>query len=282
MRYNTLMDLMNVNELRTAMQIAGVRARKSLGQHFLVDRPSLEAVMGAAKLTKNDTVLEIGPGLGVMTTPLAKMVKRVVAVETDRVLAELLAHDAPPNLDVVHEDIMRFNLSSLPSEYKVVANIPYYLTSSIIRVLLEADNQPRCLVLLVQKEVAERIVAKPGQMSILALSVQYYGRPEVLQTVDRHRFWPAPKVDSAILRVEVYHQPAFKADRSKLFRLIKAGFGEKRKMLRNSLAGGLNTEPALAEKLIRQAGLVESARAQELDLEAWQRLYQAAAKYELL
>jgi 16S rRNA (adenine1518-N6/adenine1519-N6)-dimethyltransferase len=275
------MDLTRAEDVRTALKLAGIRPNKGLGQHFLVDRPSLEAIMDAAAVTKADTVLEIGPGLGVMTRPLTVLAGRVVAVETDRVLAEILTRDAPANLQVVEEDILTFDVSSLPAGYKAIANIPYYLTSKIFRLLIESPTPPSVMSVLIQKEVAERIVAKPGQLSILALSVQYYGHPEIVRIVERHKFWPAPAVDSAVLRVTLTG-PAFPADPTKLFRLIKAGYGEKRKQLKNALAGSLNLSSGFAIQLIADAKLVPTARAQELDLKAWQRLYKLAEKHQLL
>lgn len=276
------MDLTNLNDLRLAMQLAGLKASKGLGQHFLVDRPSLDAVMAAGELTSDDTVLEVGPGLGTMTIPLAQAVGQVVAVEQDPALAQLLERDRPTNLRVIAGDIMQFDLGMLPHGYKVVANIPYYLTSGLLRRLLEAENHPRLLALLIQKEVAQRVAAEPGKMSILAVSVQYYGQPEVVQIVPRQLFWPSPQVDSAILQVRVSDQPAFEADRDKLFRLVKAGFGERRKMLKNSLAGGLNMSMELAGQLIESADISPTARAQELSLADWEQLYRAAVAAELI
>jgi 16S rRNA (adenine1518-N6/adenine1519-N6)-dimethyltransferase len=275
------MDLSRVEDVRTALKLAGVKPNKGLGQHFLVDRSSLEGIMAAAEPGPPDTVLEIGPGLGVMTRPLTRLAGQVVAVETDPILAELLRRDAPANLTVVQEDILRFNLSELPAGYKVIANIPYYLTSKIFRLLLESANPPTIMSVLIQREVAERITASPGRMSVLALSVQYYGQPDIVAVVERHKFWPAPEVDSAVLRVRLTGS-AFPADTGKLFRLIKAGFGEKRKQLKNALAGGLNISLDIATGLVKSAGLEPTARAQELGLADWQRLYQAALKLELL
>jgi 16S rRNA (adenine1518-N6/adenine1519-N6)-dimethyltransferase len=275
------MDLSRVEDVRTALRLAGIKPNKGLGQHFLVDKPSLEAIMDAASVTSTDTVLEIGPGLGVMTRPLAEQAGQVVAVETDHVLADILRRDAPHNLEVVEQDILHFDLKQLPAGYKAIANIPYYLTSKIFRLLIESPNPPSMMSVLIQKEVAERITSKPGQMSILALSVQYYGTAEITRIVERHKFWPAPKVDSAVLRVTLTG-PAFPADPSKLFRLIKAGFGEKRKQLKNSLAGGLNLSSELAIVLVAEAKLAPTARAQELDLKSWRRLYDVALKHDLL
>jgi len=208
-----------------------------------------------------------------MTRPLAERAGQLVAVETDRILAELLRRDAPDNLAVVEADILDYDFSTLPPGYKVIANIPYYLTSKIFRLLLENPTPPSVMSLLIQKEVAERVVALPGKLSILALSVQYYAQPSIVGIVERHKFWPAPAVDSAVLRVVLRERPAFEADVSELFRLIKAGFGEKRKQLKNSLAGGLNLSSELAIRLIEEAGLAPTARAQELSLDDWERLY---------
>lgn len=271
------MDLTNIKDLKLALKISGHSANKGLGQHFLVDKESLEKVIEAGDLDLTDTVVEIGPGLGVLTTPLTEKVFKVLAVELDDKLAALLLNDKPENLEVIKQDIMSLNLSELPEKYKVVANIPYYLTSAIFRLFLSSENRPTLMSVLIQKEVAERITAKPGSMSILALSVQYYGRPEYVCTVEKSKFWPEPKVDSAVLKVEVYDQPAFEADHQKLFRLIKAGFGEKRKMLKNSLSGGLSLNATEVIQLIEDAKLPPTSRAQELSLEDWERLYRLAA-----
>ena len=276
------MDLTRVEDLRTALRLAGIRPNKGLGQHFLIDRQALETIMEAAVPGPTDTVLEIGPGLGVMTRPLAERVGKLVAVETDQILAELLRRDAPDNLEVIEADVLKFDFTTLPIGYKVVANIPYYLTSQLFRLLLESPNPPSVMSLLIQKEVAERIVARPGRLNILALSVQYYAEAEIIDEVERHKFWPAPAVDSAILRVIRRAQPAFKADASELFRLIKAGFGEKRKQLKNSLSGGLNLTTDLAISLLDEAKLAPMARAQELSLGDWERLYRVAVRHEIV
>lgn len=264
------------------MQLAGLKASKNLGQHFLIDRDSLESIIAAGELRSTDTVLEIGPGLGVMTGPLTRLVKDVVAVEADETLAEILMREKVSNLKVITQDIRHFDLTSLPKGYKVVANIPYYVTSPIFRLLLSSDNRPGMMSLLIQKEVAERITARPGQMSVLALSVQYYGEPTLIQVVERYKFWPAPKVDSAVLQVRVFDTPVFPSSPDKLFRLIKAGFGEKRKMLKNSLAGGLNITMDLAIMLLERANLPLGIRAQELTIKDWEKLYRGCMDHGLL
>lgn len=267
------MDLSNIKDLKVAMQLAGIKANKGLGQHFLIDAESVDAIIDAAEITSNDTVLEVGPGLGVMTDQLAKTNAQIVAVETDGNLVELLNRRLPDNVRVEEADIMKFNLADLPTDYKVVANVPYYITSPIIRLLMESKNPPVYSVLLIQKEVAERIAAGPGDMSILALSVQYYADVELIVDVPRDRFYPEPNVDSTVIKLTRKARPAFEADTAKLFRLIKAGFGEKRKQLRNSLSGGLQMTTEQSAELIEQAGLIETARAQELSLDQWKALY---------
>ena len=275
------MDLSHVEDVRTALKLAGIKPNKSLGQHFLVDAGSLDAIVDAADPQPGDTVLEIGPGLGTMTRPLTNRVARVIAVETDPVLTDLLRRDAPGNLQVVESDILRFDLSSLPHGYKVIANLPYYLTSKIFRLLIDSPNPPSAMSVLIQKEVAERITAGPGKLSILALSIQFWGTPKIVAQVERHKFWPAPAVDSAVLQV-VLTGPAFDADPDRLFRLIKAGFGEKRKQLKNALAGGLNCSVERAVELIKLAKLAPTARAQELDLADWERLYRQTVAADLV
>ena len=276
------MDLTNVDDLKVAMQLAGLKASKGLGQHFLVDRASLEAVMRAGELETEDVVLEIGPGLGVMTFPLVRKVSRVIAIEVDRFLAAMLQKDRPANLEVRQEDVLELDIDTLPVGYKVIANIPYYLTSKIFRMFLESSNSPKIMSVLIQKEVAQRIAAKPGQMSVLAFSVQYFGEPRVICLVEKHKFWPSPKVDSAVLQVKVYENPAFPADQKRLFRLIKAGFGEKRKMLKNSLAGGLNVSMQLVETVISDSAISPTARAQELSLVDWHRLYDICVERDII
>lgn len=276
------MDLTNKEDLLVAMRLAGIKPKKGLGQHFLVDRDALMAIIKAADIQPDDVVLEIGPGLGVMTTLLVKQAKRVVAVEADETLAALLARDHPANLVVASDDIMQFDLSQVGSPYKVVANLPYYITSKILRMLLESATPPTRLSVLVQKEVAERIVAQPGAMSLLSLSVQYYAEARIEGVVERYKFWPAPEVDSAILALNLRSQPLFEADTAALFRLMKAGFGEKRKQLKNSLAGGLNTSVDFAVALLAAAKINPMARAQELSLKDWQRLYQQAVREGIL
>jgi len=248
-------------------------AKKSLGQHWLFDEPTLQKVIEAGEVSGDDTVLEVGPGLGTLTDLLLQKAKKVIAVEADGDLIEGLKKINNSKLQLEYADIMKYDLRVFPKGYKVVANIPYYLTSNLLRMLLESPNPPSLAALLVQKEVAERVTAKPGQMSVLAFSVQYYAKPTVRGFVAKELFEPAPKVDSAILQIRVRSKPCFEADKNKLFRLVKAGFGERRKQLRNSLAGGLQLTTEEISSILRAMDIDSNARAQELTMEQWQALY---------
>jgi len=255
----------------------GLRPDKSLGQNFLIDEAALLRVVDAAGIEADDDVLEIGPGLGGLTRHLAGRARQVVAVEVDGdllpPLREVLA--SHPNVRLVHGDILALDPAEWLASpgYLVVANIPYYITSALIRHLLEARTRPRRLVLTVQREVAERITASPGEMSLLALSVQLYGQPRVVAHIPAEAFYPAPKVDSAIIRTDLYPAPIIPETHIPgFFRLAKAGFSQKRKTLRNALSGGLACEPAQAEQLLRAAGLDPQRRAETLSLVEWGKL----------
>jgi 16S rRNA (adenine1518-N6/adenine1519-N6)-dimethyltransferase len=255
----------------------GLRPDKGLGQNFLIDEAALLRVVDAAGIEGGDDILEIGPGLGGLTRHLASRAFRVVAVELDGdllpPLREVLASYS--NVRLVHGDILALDPAEWMASpgYLVVANIPYYITSALIRHLLEARIRPRRLVLTVQREVAERITAAPGEMSLLALSVQLYGQPRVVAHIPAGAFYPAPKVDSAILRTDLYPTPIIPDSHIPgFFRLAKAGFSQKRKTLRNALSAGLACEPAQAEQFLRAAGIDPQRRAETLSLEEWGQL----------
>lgn len=252
--------------------------KKSLGQHWLRDRETLAYIADCAELNETDTVLEIGPGLGTLTSELLRRSGKVVAVEFDEDLARKLPAQFPgKNLEVVRSDILAFDLSALPEGYKVVANVPYYITSKIIQLLMTAQNKPSVAVLLVQKEVAERLAAEPGDMSILAVSAQVFAEVELGDVVPAELFTPPPKVDSAVVTLKTRKTPFF-ADVSEkeFFRVVKAGFSAKRKMLRSSLSGGLGVSKEEAEALLQKAAVNPDARAESLSLGDWVKLARAA------
>jgi len=255
----------------------GLRAHKGLGQNFLQDPLALEKIVSAAEIQPTDTVLEIGPGLGSLTRYLAVSGKEVIAVELDpNLLPPLKAVLAPyQNVRFVQGDILELSLKDLVTErnYLVVANIPYYITSAVIRHLLENDVKPRRIVLTVQREVAQRICASPGDMSLLALSVQLYGKPRIAARIPAGAFFPAPNVDSAVLSVDIYPSPLIKPELlDAFFQLIKAGFSQKRKTLRNALSAGLHISPAEAADLLTRANINPQRRAETLSLEEWESL----------
>lgn len=253
------------------------KTKKSLGQHWLKDEASLAAMCDAAQVGLDDTVLEIGPGPGTLTAELVESAKEVIAVEFDEILARDLPKRVPAdNLRVVRQDILTFDLTSLPPNYKVVANIPYYLTSSLLRVLCESSNHFSIAALLVQKEVAERVCAKPGDMSLLSVSVQFYCEARLGEVVPARLFTPPPKVDSQILRLHYRQAQLFpEIDKRQFFRIVKAGFSQRRKTLLNSLGAGLHLSREQTLALLQKAGIAPNVRAQNLSLDNWYALYQA-------
>jgi 16S rRNA (adenine1518-N6/adenine1519-N6)-dimethyltransferase len=309
------MDLLN--QTKELCKIYNIHPARSKGQNFLIKEEIYDKIVAAADLKKDDTVLEVGPGLGFLTAKLAEKAGRVVAVELDDKLAELLKiatnTQGVKNIEIINKNILELGIMNnelwnkdlknkihnslfiIHDSYKIVANIPYNISSLLLRKFLSAEHKPSLMVLMLQKEVAERICAKPrtfgaesfqchdttapkvrgkaGEMSLLAVSVQFYSRPEIIQTVSKNNFWPEPKVDSAIIRLTP-HTPLIKgAPEKEFFRLVKIGFSAKRKMLKNNLANGLHITNEEAEKKLKKAGFNEKIRAQELSVEDWIKLF---------
>lgn len=252
-------------------------ANKNLGQHWLTDLPTLDYICEFANLSQKDTVLEVGPGLGTLTERLSQKVNKVIAVEYDQKLAlDLAAKYANTNVQVIPDDIMQFDLDTLPKNYKLVANIPYYLTSNLLRRVLESKNPPATSVLLVQKEVAERIAAAPGDTSLLSVSVQFYCEVELGDKVHAQMFTPPPKVDSQVIKLTYRQKPLFSdVVTNEFFGLVRAGFSERRKKLGNSLGRGLAAGKAQIEAMLIEAGVSPDLRAQELTMQDWHELYKA-------
>jgi 16S rRNA (adenine1518-N6/adenine1519-N6)-dimethyltransferase len=254
-----------------------LRADKSLGQNFLQDHSALERIALAAEIQADDSVLEIGPGLGSLTRYLAVSAHEVIAVELDGEILPALQAILNPyeNVRVVHGDILKSKISELihTPDYLVVANIPYYITSAVIRHLLENEAKPRRVVLTTQKEVAERICAEAGDLSLLALSVQVYGKPSLVAKIPAGAFHPAPKIDSAILRIDIYKEPLIPHESLKtFFKFIKAGFSQKRKTLRNALSSGLHITTKESEAMLTSSGIDFMRRAETLSIEEWKKL----------
>jgi 16S rRNA (adenine1518-N6/adenine1519-N6)-dimethyltransferase len=268
-----------LTQTRRLLRQFDLRARKGLGQHFLIDGEVLKRITAAAELAPTDVIVEVGPGLGVLTRELAQKAARVIAIELDNKLAAALKQTLAPfnNVTIINDDVLKIEPADLVTEpatgYKVVANLPYYITSPVLRHFLEASAKPRLMILMVQKEVAEAIVAKPGEMSLLSVSVQFYGEPRIISRVPAECFYPAPKVDSAILRINLYPQPRVAVDEASFFELVRAGFSTPRKQIANSLAQGLGVLKSDALSLLEAAGIVSQRRAETLTLEEWARLF---------
>ena len=265
---------LNVVEL---LKSHGIQPDKRLGQNFLIDPMYLHKVADAGNISKDDTVLEIGAGLGSLTRLLGLQAREVFAVELDADLIPILNQVTFqfPNIHIIHKDILQFDPAELTTStgYLVVANIPYYITSNLFRHLLTGTTRPRRIVLTVQREVAERICAQPNKLSLLGLSVQVFGHPVILSRVPAGAFYPVPKVDSAIIRIEMYSAPIIPADQlDTFFQIAKAGFSQKRKMLRNSLSAGLRQDRSTIEDLLFEADIEPQRRAQTLTLDEWKSL----------
>lgn len=265
--------------IKNLLRQLNIKPKKFLGQNFLVDERVLEKIIAAADLSKNDVVLEIGPGLGILTERLTQKAKLIMAVEKDKNLADFLREKFKDkeNLKIVQGDILKFKPQDFelqPFGYKVAANIPYYLTSRLMRILLESKQKPSKIVLLVQKEVALRICAKKEEHSLLSLSVQYYGQPEIQGYVSKNAFYPKPKVDSAILKIEVFKKPPhYVKDERTFFKIMHAAFQTKRKQLKNSLARNLKIPKAEMEKYLSLSQINERSRPQDLGLSEFKNIY---------
>jgi len=273
-------------ETKQLLRRFDLRARKRLGQRFLIDGDVLQRILSAAELTADDIVLEVGPGLGILTRELAQRARRVIAIELDDKLSNFLKQElvSSPNVMIINEDILKIEPATLlarPERYKVVANLPYYITSPVLRHFLEATLKPDLMVVMVQKEVAEAIVAGPGKRSLLSISVQFYGRPTIIGKVPANSFYPAPEVDSAILRIDLYPKPGGAVDDTEgFFGTVRAGFASPRKQLANSLAQGLGWPKADVLSVLAEASIAPQRRAETLTLEEWAQLRQAYAQWQ--
>jgi 16S rRNA (adenine1518-N6/adenine1519-N6)-dimethyltransferase len=276
-------------QVKNLLRQSGLKARKSLGQHFLVDEAVLNTIVEAAELSPEDTVVEVGPGLGILTVELARHAGNIIAVELDTKLASLLQRRlaSQSNLSVINADILKVTPSQLlagKSKYKVVANLPYYITSPVLRYFMEATSKPSLMVVMVQQEVGEAIVAASGKMSLLAVSLQVYSKARIISHVPSQCFYPQPKVDSVVVRFDLLPEPAVKvADMNGFFEVVKGGFSSPRKQLHNSLAHGMGMKPAEVASLLEKANIDPKRRAETLSLEEWAKLYKAleTAKVEM-
>ena len=270
------MNLLSI--IKKEQNILGIKPKKSLGQNFLVNKNVYQKIITALEIKKGDKIIEIGPGLGTLTSFLAESRAKVIAVEKDHKLVDYLKNKFAnqKNVTIIEDDILRFdpkNYKLKAISYKLVGNIPYYLTSHLLRLIFEKWPCPKTVVLTLQKEVAQRIVAKPPNMSLLAVSVQYYSKPEIIDYIPRRSFYPAPEVDSAIIKLVPREQfVTYRENTKNFFRIVRAGFSGKRKQLINSLARGLKIKKDTIESKLKAAGVDPRRRAETLTLEEWQKI----------
>ncbi len=278
-----------LSRTKSMLRLAGLQAKKGLGQHFLVDGAYLKYILEAAELDKEDIVIEVGPGLGVLTGELAERAGWVVAIEKDDNMADLLKNTlvSHHNVIIINQDILKVEPEVILYEhfpnrqsrqYRVVANLPYYITSPILRHFLEGSIKPRSMVVMVQKEVARQITARPGDMSLLSIAVQLYGLPKIVKYVPARAFYPAPEVDSAILKIDVYPSPIVDVETNSFFEIARAGFSAARKQIANSLTHGLKLPKIEVLSTLEKAGIDSRRRAETLSMEEWGRLWREYKK----
>jgi len=276
-------DLTNIRELRNFLYAHHIRPNKAFGQNFIVDHSILLRIVEAAEIHVDDQVLELGAGTGVLTRELAKHARRVVAVELEREMLSLLVKTTRnyTNVELLERNLLYVDPTEVfgSEPYKLVANLPYYITAPTFRHFLESANPPRLFVVMVQYEVAQRIVAGPCDMSLLGVSIQFYGRPSIIEYVPARAFYPAPKVDSAILRIDLKDEvPLTPGQRDSFFRLVQAGFSQRRKQVHNSLTHGLHRKNVEVQAGLLAANIDPSRRAETLSIEDWLRLWHEMEK----
>ena len=268
-----------LHELKEILKQHDLWAKKGLGQNFLVDEKVLDKIVKAADLKPSDNVIEVGPGTGFLTEKLLDRVKHVTSVELDRGMIGILEDrfKGVKNLDLVNADILKYDMShgarvTAHDKYKVVANIPYYITSPLIKHFLQSKNRPIVMVLLVQKEVAEKVCGKTGK-SVITIETGVFGEPKIVGNIKAGSFYPRPKVDSAILKIEVYKKPLVPEGQIEDFlKIVKAGFSQKRKKLSNSLASVLKIKTSEVISALQKTNITLNARAEELEIGDWGKL----------
>ncbi len=274
-----------LDQLKSLLQEYNLWAKKHFGQNFLVDEKVFDQIIGAADLKSSDNVIEVGPGTGFLTEQLVENAKHVMAIEKDRDMVHLLndRFRGVENLELIHDDILDFEIRNSKFEtrnYKVVANIPYYITSPLLKHFLKSDHRPSLMVLLVQKEVAEKICGITGK-SMVTIETQLFGKPEIVAMVPAKAFYPAPKVESAVLKIEVYKKPLVsEKDLKDFLRIVKFGFSQKRKKLSNTLGAGLHMKSSEMAEILREADIDPDLRAEHLGIEEWKRLVKVLTKLE--
>jgi 16S rRNA (adenine1518-N6/adenine1519-N6)-dimethyltransferase len=251
--------------------LLNLKAKKHLGQNFLTDKNVLQKIIDSADIKSDDVVLEVGPGTGILTAELAKKAKKIIAVEKDKSIIEVLKENIKNfgNIEIVEGDILKFNIKE--KKYKIISNIPYYLTSPLIRKFLEEKNPPQEIILMIQKEVAKRICESPPNMSLLAVSVQFYANAKILFNVSKNSFWPVPKVDSAVIKI-ISHKISKNINPDLFFKIVKAGFSHPRKQLASNLSKELKIKKEEINKILLENNIQPTQRAETLYIEDWKNL----------
>ena len=271
------MDLTSPKIIKELMVEQGVKPNKILGQNFLIDKNILEKIIDSADLKPTDVVLEVGPGIGALTKELSLKAGKIIAVEKDKNMVEVLKKTLSDykNIKIINGDILKIKNYKIKN-YKVVANIPYYLTSPLIRKFLESANPPSEMILMIQKEVAQRICSKPPDMSLLAVSVQFYAEPKIISYVSKNCFLPAPKIDSAIIKITprrpTSREAGSRTSPDLFFRVVKAGFSHPRKQIAGNLAKNLKIDKKTAQEWLKKNSIDPAQRAETLSVENWKNL----------
>ncbi|HLD31543.1 MAG TPA: 16S rRNA (adenine(1518)-N(6)/adenine(1519)-N(6))-dimethyltransferase RsmA [Patescibacteria group bacterium] len=266
-------EVFSLGLLKSLSERFHLRPTREYGQNFLLSAQPIRSMLAAAKITPSDTIVEVGPGFGVLTFALAEVSQQVVAFEIEKKLLPYWEEKRPENVKIIWGNALT-NWSKQSQDwgqFKLIANIPYQITARLLRTVLANERKPELIIIMVQREVAERICAQPGKMSLLSASVQYYGQPRIITRVSKENFWPKPKVDSAVLGIFNIHGPEQEEEKN-FFRLLRAGFSQPRKMLLNNLKGGLPLPVAVLRTALNQCGLDEKVRAETLSVTDWRAL----------
>ena len=264
---------MGIKTVKNLLTTYGLTPSKSLGQNFLIDGNIVKKILDVSNPLKNDVILEIGPGMGNLTSELSKRVKKIIAIEKDEKMCIILKSLNLKNVDIVHNDILKVDFNKeIPKKYKVIANIPYYLTSKLIRRLLESENRPSSITLMIQKEVAERICKIKEKSNLLSLSVWFYAKPEIQFFVSKNSFYPKPKIDSAIIKITPHKTRESKEFNESFFKIIKAGFSHPRKQLINNFAEKFEKEKEEIKEWLIDNNISPNQRAEEINLDSWVNL----------
>lgn len=286
--YPQYFSLASKQVVKCILRKYGIKPSKKLGQHFLINGEVLKDIIKTANISDSDEILEIGPGIGTLTIALAQKAKKVIAIEKDKKMINILKETLgkSTNVVIVAGDVLKFNFQNnesatapklkLPNEYKIVANLPYYIVAPVIRKFLELKLPPKEMVLMVQKEVAQRICAKPPKMNLLAVAVQFYAHPKIIRYVSKKSFWPEPKVDSAVIKIKPYFDKKIgrfnKDETDRFFKIVKAGFLHPRKQLINNLSSGLNIKRAKIAHILYGQNINPTRRAETLTIQEWKKL----------